>query len=65
MFITGIAGSQVDGTIYAMVQTSQFGGTGRISAYGRLANGNVAPLRSFTDSGSLFDNAEGIAIARG
>lgn len=68
MFITGIAGSQVDGTIYAMVQTARFagsGGTGRINAYGRLANGNVAPLRSFTDSGSLFANAEGIAIARG
>jgi hypothetical protein len=68
MFITGIADSQVDGTIYAMAQTSGFagsGGTGRINAYGRLANGNVAPLRSFTDSGSLFANAEGIAIARG
>jgi hypothetical protein len=65
MFITGIADSQVDGTIYAMVETSEFGGgTGRISAYDRLANGNVAPLRSFTDSGSLFANAEGIAITR-
>lgn len=67
-FITGIADSQVDGTIYAMAQTSEFaggGGTGRINAYGRLANGNVAPMRSFTDSGSLFANAEGIAIARG
>jgi hypothetical protein len=68
MFITGIADSQADGTIYAMVQTSEFagsGGTGRVNAYGRLANGDIAPLRSFTDSGSLFANAEGIAIARG
>ena len=63
MFITGIADSQVNGTIYAMVKTSQFG-TGRITAYGRLADGNVAPLRSFTDGGSGFADAAGIAITR-
>jgi hypothetical protein len=63
MAITGIAESQLNGTIYAMVKTSQFG-TGRIYAYGRLADGNVAPLRSFTDPGSGFANAAGIAISR-
>jgi hypothetical protein len=64
MFVTGIADSQLDGTIYAMVGTSEFGGgTGRVNAYGRLASGNAAPLRSFTDSGSGFAAAEGIAIA--
>jgi hypothetical protein len=63
MFITGIADSQLDGTIYAMAGTSEFGGgTGRVNAYGRLASGNAAPLRSFTDSGSGFAAAEGIAI---
>ena len=59
MVITGIADSQLDGTIYAMVKTSQFG-TGQINVYGRLANGNAAPLRSFTDSASGFANAAGI-----
>jgi hypothetical protein len=63
MVITGIADSQLNGTIYAMVKTSQFG-TGRINAYGRLAHGNVAPLRSFSDSGSGFANAAGIAITK-
>jgi hypothetical protein len=63
MVITGIADSQLNGTIYAMVKTSQFG-TGRINAYGRFANGNVAPLRSFTDRGSGFANAAGIAITK-
>ncbi len=61
MVITGIADSQLSGTIYAMVKTSQFG-TGRIYAYGRLADGNATPLRSFTDRGSGFANALGIAI---
>lgn len=59
--ITGICVSPADGTIYAMVKNSQFG-VGRINAYGKTATGNVAPLRSFTDSKSSFRNAEGIAI---
>jgi hypothetical protein len=59
--ITGITGSQVDGTIYAMVKTSQFG-TGQINAYGRLATGNAAPLRTFTDATSGFADAAAIAI---
>jgi hypothetical protein len=63
MVITGIADSQVNGTIFAMVKTSQFG-TGRIYAYGRLADGNATPLRSFTDRGSGFANALGIAIIK-
>jgi hypothetical protein len=63
MVITGIADSQRTGTIYAMAKTSQFG-TGRICAFARLASGNVAPLRTFTDRATGFANAEGIAITR-
>lgn len=59
--LTGIAVSPSNGTIYAMAKNSQFG-TGRINAYGRAATGNVAPLRSFTNSSSSFRNAEGIAV---
>jgi hypothetical protein len=44
-----------------MAKNSEFG-PGRIDAYGRTATGNVAPLRSFTDSSSGFKNAEGIAV---
>ncbi len=61
--ITGIAVSRTDGTIYAMVKSSPFG-TGHVNAYARLAQGNVAPLRSFTDSVSAFADAEGIAVGR-
>ena len=60
-FLTGIAVSPSNGTIYAMAKNSQFG-PGRIDAYSRTATGNVAPLRSFTDSSSGFRNAEGIAV---
>jgi len=62
MVITGIAVSPLDGTIYAMVKSSQLG-TGAIYAYSRFANGNVAPVRTFTDSGDGFANAAGIAVA--
>jgi hypothetical protein len=61
MVITGITDSQRTGTIYAMVKTSQFG-TGRICAFGRLASGNVPPLRTFTDRATGFARAAGIAI---
>jgi hypothetical protein len=62
MVITGIAVSPFDGTIYVMVKSSQLG-TGSVLAYSRFANGNAAPARTFTDSGSGFANAAGIAIA--
>jgi len=59
--ITGITDSQTDGTIYAMVKTSQFG-AGHVNAYARLAQGNAAPLTSFTDLSSAFADAAGIAV---
>jgi hypothetical protein len=61
--ITGLAVSQTDGTIYAMVKSSQFG-TGQVIAYAQLAQGNATPLRSFTDANSAFADAAGIAISR-
>ena len=44
-----------------MVKTSQFG-EGKISAYGRTATGDAAPMWSFTDRKSGFVDAAGIAI---
>lgn len=59
--ITGIACSQVNGTIYAMVKTSQFG-RGRVDAYRRLAAGDSRPLSSFTDRRSGFADAAALAV---
>jgi hypothetical protein len=61
--ITGIADSQLNGDIYVMVKAAQFGGPAVVEVFGRLSNGNVPALRSFTDSSSNFHDAEGIAIA--
>lgn len=61
--ITGLAVSRSTGTIYAMVKSSQFG-AGQVNAYASLAQGNAAPLHSFTDAGSAFTDAAGIAISR-
>ena len=60
--VTGIAASPSTGEIYAMVRTSQFGGRGRVEVFGSGATGNAAPVRSFTDAGSDFDAALGIAV---
>jgi hypothetical protein len=60
--ITGIAVSPRDGTIYAMVKSSQFG-AGYVIVFGRDAAGNARPLRSFTDSRSRFVDAEGLAVS--
>lgn len=65
--ITGIAVSPCDGTIYAMAKSSSTLGdpllsTGRIDAFARWANGDVPPLRSFTDAATGFADAAGIAI---
>jgi hypothetical protein len=60
--VTGIAGSQVTGDIYALVKDAQFGGRGWVSVFGRYASGDVAPMRTFTDSSSQMADAAGIAI---
>jgi hypothetical protein len=59
--ITGIAVSRLDGAIYVMVKSSQFG-AGRVVVFGRDASGDIRPLRSFTDRRSGFVNAAGLAI---
>jgi hypothetical protein len=61
--ITGIADSQTTGDIYVMVKATQFGGPAAVEVFGRLSHGNVPALRSFTDSSSDFQDAEGIAVA--
>jgi hypothetical protein len=67
--ITGIAVSPFDGTIYAMAKPSSPLGdpllsTGRIDVFAGWSNGNVPPLRSFTDAATDFADAAGIAITR-
>jgi hypothetical protein len=60
--MTGIADSQHTGDIYVLVKSAQFQGPAQVEAFARLAAGNVAPLRSFTDAASGLADAEGIAI---
>ncbi len=60
--ITGIADSQVDGNIYVMAKADEFDGPGTVLVFDRLANGNVAPRRSFTDAATGFRSAMGIAL---
>jgi hypothetical protein len=60
--VTGIADSQRDGSIYTLAKPMQFSSPGTVLVFDRLANGNVAPLRSFTDAGTGLRDALGIAI---
>jgi hypothetical protein len=62
--ITGIAVSQVDGAIYAMVKIAQFAAPGYVMVYDRFASGDAAPVRAFTDADTWFADAQGIAIGR-
>jgi hypothetical protein len=62
--ITGIADSQIDGAIYAMVKNAQFGAPGYIAVFDRFASGDAAPLRTFTDVDSSFFDAQGIALGQ-
>jgi hypothetical protein len=59
--VTGVAVSQSSGDIFAMVKAAQFGGPAAVEVFGRQANGNEAPLRTFTDRSTGFKEAEGIA----
>jgi hypothetical protein len=60
--VTGIAESQATGDVFVMVKASQFGGPAEVEVFGRHADGNVAPLRSFTDRMTGFEAAQGIAV---
>jgi hypothetical protein len=63
--ITGIADSQLTGDVYVMVKSAQFFAPGQIEVFGRYANGDVAPLRTFTDRRNSFVDAQGIALHTG
>jgi hypothetical protein len=60
--VTGIADSQRDGSIYALAKPTRSGDPATVLVFDRLANGNVAPLRSFTDAGTGLRDGLGIAI---
>ncbi len=60
--VTGIAESQKSGKVFVMVKATQFGGSAAVEVFGRHANGNVAPLGSFTDRSTGFRDGEGIAV---
>jgi LPXTG-motif cell wall-anchored protein len=60
--VTGLAVSPTSGDVYAMVKPSLFAGPAHMAVFSRNATGNVAPVRTFTDTASGFANAMGIAI---
>jgi hypothetical protein len=60
--VTGIAVSPCTGDIYTMVKGAEFSSPGSVLVFDRLAQGNVAPKRAFTDATSGFADAEGIAL---
>lgn len=60
--VTGIAVSQIDGSVYVLAKQTQFGGPGSVLVFDRFANGNAAPARSFTDAASGFGDGLGIAV---
>jgi hypothetical protein len=61
--VTGLAGDQETGEIFALSVNSKLATPTMIHVYTRLAHGDVAPLRSFTDQTSHLQNAIGIAFA--
>jgi hypothetical protein len=60
--VTGIASSPTTGAVFVMVKASQFGGPAAVEVFGRHADGDAAPLRSFTDRETGFEDAQGIAV---
>ena len=63
--ITGIAGSQVDGSIYVLAKSSAFGASSAtVLVFDRMASGNAAPRRSFTDASTGLRDGMGIALSR-
>jgi len=62
--ITALAVSQRTGEIYVIAKEAQFDGAGKIDVYSRAANGDIKPVRCFTDAKTVFLNAQGIAVTR-
>jgi hypothetical protein len=61
--ITGLAGDQETGEIFALSVNSKLATPTMIHVYTRLAKGDVAPLRSFTDQTTHLQGAMSIAFA--
>jgi hypothetical protein len=61
--IYGLAGNPHTGDVFVMTNPSPFSAPGSVIVFARLANGNVLPLRSFTDSTTGLGEAFGIAFS--
>jgi hypothetical protein len=61
--IYGLAGNPLTGEVFVMTNPSPFFTPGSVIVFARLANGNVLPLRSFTDSSTALGEAFGIAFS--
>lgn len=61
--IYGLAGNPQTGEVFVMTNPSPFFTPGSVIVFARLANGNVLPLRSFTDSNTALAEAFGIAFS--
>jgi hypothetical protein len=61
--IYGLAGNLQTGDVFVMTNPSPFSAPGSVIVFARLANGNVLPLRSFTDSTTGLGEAFGIAFS--
>jgi hypothetical protein len=61
--ITGLAASPVDGNLYVLAKSAEFGSAGTVLVFGRTASGNASPLRSFTDASTGLSGGMGIALA--
>lgn len=62
--IYGLAGNPHTGDVFVMTNPTPFSAPGSVIVFARLANGNVLPLRSFTDSTTHLGEAFGIAFSR-
>ena len=60
--ITGIAESQRTGELSVLAKGTQFGAPGQVLVFASSAQGDVAPVRAFTDASSQFVDAAGIAL---
>ena len=63
LVVTGLADDPCQGNIYALSADSVFGKSGRVLVFGRLAQGNVAPLRRFTETDTHLADSRGMAFA--
>jgi hypothetical protein len=60
--VTGLAVNPATGALFVVVKPSPFSGPGAVEVFRRGAKGDTAPVRTFTDQSTSFDDAEGIAV---